>query len=324
MLQPSDIQGLYAIIPTPAKAGAERADAVDTVDVEETARVIERLIADGANGLMVTGTTGECATLAASDYEIFVDCVIETVRGRIPTFVGTTALGTHDIVRRTRFVMGRGATGILLGMPMWQPMTVDMAVAYYASISELFPMLPIMVYANARAFRFTFPPEFWSRVVDAAPTVMAAKFSRPALLLDALKAARGRVHFLPHETAVMRFQELAPESTTACWSIAASLGPEPAVAMIRAIQANDDVRAKAIDHDLQWAGEPIHALSTEPELFAQYNIQLEKVRINAAGYCNAGPTRPPYDFFPQNFADAAIESARRWNQLRTKYAPVTT
>jgi trans-o-hydroxybenzylidenepyruvate hydratase-aldolase len=324
MLQPSDIQGLYAIIPTPAKEGAERADAIDTVDVDETARVLERMIADGINGLMVTGTTGECATLGSKDYETFVDCVIATVRGRIPTFVGTTALGTHDVVRRTRFVMERGATGILLGIPMWQPVTVDMAVGYYASISELFPKLPIMVYANSRAFRFPFPPEFWSRVVDAAPTVMAAKFARPPALLDALKASRGRVHFLPHESAVMRFRDLAPETTTACWSIAASLGPEPALAMIRAILANDDARAKAVDRDLQWAGEPIHSLAANPELFAQYNIQLEKVRINAGTYCKAGPTRPPYDSFPDEYAQAAIESTRRWDELRAKYAPLTT
>lgn len=324
MLQPSDIRGVYAIIPTPAKDGAQRVDAVDTVDLQETARVVDRLIADGVNGLIITGTTGECATLATRDYEAFVECVTATVRSRIPLFVGTTALGTHEVVRRTRFAQEHGADGILLGIPMWQPVTVDMAVDYYASISEVFPKLPIMVYANARAFRFNFPPEFWARVVAVAPTVMAAKFSRPQLLLDALKVAKGRVHFLPHESSVMRFRELAPETTTACWSIAASLGPEPALAIMRAILANDDRAAKAVDDDLQWAIEPIHAIASKPEIFASYNIQVEKVRINAAGYLKAGPTRPPYDHFPQEYSDACIESARRWNKLRTKYAAVTT
>src|SRR5262249_53499956 len=173
MLQPSDLRGVYAIIPTPAKDGADRWDAVDTVDLVETARVVDRLIRDGVHGLIVLGTTGECATVTGSEYEAFTACVLETVNKRVPTFIGTTALGTHEVIRRTRFAAERGADGILLGLPMWQPLTVDMAVAFYQSISEAFPALAVMVYGNGRAFRFTFPPEFWSRVIEVAPTLIA-------------------------------------------------------------------------------------------------------------------------------------------------------
>src|SRR5215475_8820385 len=141
MLGPADLRGVYAIIPTPAKAGADRWDAVDTVDLAETERVVDRLIADGVHGLMVLGTTGECATVTGPEYEAFVDCVLATVGKRIPTFIGTTALGTHEVVRRTRFAAERGADGILLGLPMWQPLTIDMAVEYYRGISETFPVL---------------------------------------------------------------------------------------------------------------------------------------------------------------------------------------
>ena len=81
--------------------------------------------------LIVLGTTGECATMTSQEYDAFVDCVLATVKKRIPTFIGTTALGTHEVVRRTRFAAERGADGILLGLPMWQPLTVDMAVEYY-------------------------------------------------------------------------------------------------------------------------------------------------------------------------------------------------
>ena len=95
MLTAADFRGVYAIIPTPAKEGAERWDAVETVDLAETERVVGRLIADGVQGLIALGTTGECATLADEDYKAFVDCVLATVKKRIPTFIGTTALGTH-------------------------------------------------------------------------------------------------------------------------------------------------------------------------------------------------------------------------------------
>jgi trans-o-hydroxybenzylidenepyruvate hydratase-aldolase len=320
MMTPSDFRGVYAIIPTPAKVGADRWDAVDTVDLAETVRVINRLIADGVHGLIVLGTTGECATLTGGEYEGFVTCVLETVKKRLPTFIGTTALGTHEVVRRTRFAAERGADGILLGLPMWQPLTVDMAVEYYRGISEGFPRLALMVYGNNRAFRFSFPPEFWSRVVDVAPTLIAAKYSRPKVLLDSLAASKGRVHFLPHDGGLSKFAELSPATTAACWSTAASMGPEPVLEQVRALLAHDTAAMQKIAADLAWAREPIAEITSDPDLFATYNIQMEKIRIEAAGYCKAGPIRPPYNVMPETYAAGARENARRWRQLCEKYS----
>lgn len=324
MLTHNDFRGVYAIIPTPAKPGADRWDAVDTVDLDETARVIEKLIADGVHGLIVLGTTGECATLTPSEYEAFTACVLETAKKRIPTFIGTTALGTHEVVRRTRFAAERGADGILLGLPMWQPLTVESAVEYYRSISEGFPRLALMVYGNDRAFRFNFPPEFWSRVVEVAPTLIAAKYSRPKVLLDSLAASKGRVHFLPHDGGMSKFAELSPSTTTACWSTAASMGPEPVLEQVRALLANDTEAMTKIAADLAWAREPIAPITGDAELFARYNIQIEKTRIALAGYCKAGPLRPPYHVMPEEYREAARAHAQRWRQLCERYAKTAT
>ena len=70
-------------MPTPAKEGADRLDATNTVDLDETARLAESLVRDGATGIMALGTMGECATTSQSDYEAYVDCLLKTVRGRI-------------------------------------------------------------------------------------------------------------------------------------------------------------------------------------------------------------------------------------------------
>src|ERR671911_1180281 len=111
MISAKDLQGALAIMPTPAKEGADRLDAQNTIDLDETARLAESLVRDGATGIMALGTMGECATISQSDYEVYVDCLLKTVRRRIPTFVGTTALGGHEIARRIRIVKERGATG---------------------------------------------------------------------------------------------------------------------------------------------------------------------------------------------------------------------
>jgi dihydrodipicolinate synthase/N-acetylneuraminate lyase len=205
---------------------------------------------------------------------------------------------------------------------MWQPLTIEMAVEYYRSVAELFPDLAIMVYGNPRAFRFAFPPEFWARVVDAVPTITSAKYSRPKALLESQAASEGRVHFLPNDGGVMTFVDLAPDTTTACWSTAASMGPEPALAQIRAIQSGDLELARKIAADLTWTREPIKPITADPEIFASYNIQLEKVRIELAGYCHAGPLRPPYNVYPPEYHDLFRENARRWRELCERYSGV--
>lgn len=317
MLSATDLRGLYAIIPTPAKPDADRWDATDTVDLDESARVVNQLIEDGASGLIALGTMGECATLTREEFEVFADCVLRTVNRRIPTFIGTTALGTHEIVQRICFVRERGADGTLLGLPMWQPCTTEMAVQHYRTIAEAFPDFAVMVYANARAFRFDFGAEFWRRVTAQAPTVVAAKYSNASRLPELLEAVDGQVNFVPNDDAVFRFAQISPRTTTACW--APAMGPRPTVALMDAILSGNMARAEEIYRDVEWANEPVKIITASPEVFASYNIQAEKERMNAAGYCNAGPVRPPYNCMPADFVAAARECGHRWAQLSQKY-----
>jgi hypothetical protein len=159
-------------------------------------------------------------------------------------------------------------------------------------------------------------------VVDAAPTLVAAIYSRRNVLLDSLAASKGRVHFLPHDGGLSKFAELAPTTTTACWSTAASMGPQPVLAQMRALLARDAAALQKIATDLAWAREPIAEITSDPDLFATYNIQMEKIRIQAAGYCKPGPIRPPYNLMPERYAERARENARRWRQLCEKYSSV--
>src|SRR5580698_8105874 len=118
MLTAKDMRGVYAIMPTPATPNAARPEAEDTVDLEETARLADQMIVDGVDGLIALGTTGECATLTSKEYRTVVDCLLTTVRGRVPIFIGSTTLGTHETVDRAKFAQAQKADGTLLGLPM--------------------------------------------------------------------------------------------------------------------------------------------------------------------------------------------------------------
>jgi dihydrodipicolinate synthase/N-acetylneuraminate lyase len=320
MMRAEDFDGLYAMIPTPAKPGADAWDATDTVDTAETSRLIEALIRDGVSGIVALGTTGECATLSAAEFVVMLDCVVETVAGRVPTFVGATALGTHETVTRLRQVTHRGATGTLLGLPMWQPLTTSMAVRFYRDISEAFPNLAVMGYANTRAFRYGFPNEFWAGVAAQAPTVISAKVAGFEGIPEMLAATEGKIRLLGNEIMLSEFYRVSPEAATACWATSAAMDPTPALAALRAARAGDLEALRGVEAELAWAHEPLLPILKDPQLFSSYNIQLEKLRMEEAGYCVPGPIRPPYNDMPADLEEGSRECGRRWKVICERLA----
>ncbi len=322
MLTAKDLRGVYAIMPTPAKADAARPDAVDTVDLDETARLADQMIVDGVDGLIALGTTGECATLSTKEYYTVVDCLLSTVHGRVPIFIGTTTLGTHETVERAKFAKAQKADGTLLGLPMWQPFPPEAAARSFALFSEALPDFPVMVYANTNAFRNDFGVEFWRHVAATAPTVMSAKFLNAETLPECIAASKGRINFLPNDSRALAFYKAAPDALTACWSTASSMGPQPVMALMKAILSGNIEQAEAIAVDLRHCTGAVHSITRNDELFAQVNIQMEKLRFEAAGYCKPGPIRPPYDWMPDDLAEMSRECGRRWAALiKAKYSP---
>ncbi len=101
------------------------------------------------------------------------------------------------------------------------------------------------------------------------------------------------------------------------------MGPQPGIALMKAINARDWERAEQIAADLRWAGESLRGVLTSPEVFASYNIQVERLRMEASGYCEPGPIRPPYNCTPADIEEASRECGRRYATLREKYAAVT-
>ena len=59
LLTADDIHGAWAIMPTPAKPDASDWRAEDTVDLDETTRVVNALIDAGVDGILTLGTFGE-------------------------------------------------------------------------------------------------------------------------------------------------------------------------------------------------------------------------------------------------------------------------
>jgi dihydrodipicolinate synthase/N-acetylneuraminate lyase len=315
-MKPADIKGAWAIVPTPAKPGAEHWDNLDTVNHDEGARVVNEPIDAGIDGILSLGTFGEGATLTWDEKKAYMATLVETAAGRIPIFVGTTTLNTRDTIAQTRFAHDLGADGTMLGLPMWCAPSTDIAVQFYRDVAEAVPEMNIAIYANPEAFKYDFPRPFWAQVASL-PQVVTAKYIGVGTLLRDMAAMNGQIKLLPLDFdyyAAARMDDF----NDAFWTSGAVCGPSVALKLRDVVAgarvSGDWSEAKAFQQRLAPTAAPLFPNGSFTD-FSMYNIGLEKERMNAAGWMDTGPVRPPYHVIPEGYLAGARKSGEMWADL---------
>lgn len=319
----SDMRGVMAYPPTPALAGAERVDAVDTVDLTETERMVRSLIADGVDSIALNGTLGEMATLTLEEWKAFAGCVAETVRDvnrDFPVFIGATTLNTRDTVSRMRHLADLGITGTLLGRPMWGEMIPQAIERFYRDVATAVPELAITVYDNTAAFRGIIPRSVYKTLVEL-PQVVAVKYAGGASV--GFRYHNDMAHtgmnfpLMPIETDWFPAWEMYGEELVGmAWSSTTAMGPAPVLVLRDALREGRTADARWLTERLRWAHEPFLVGQDFTE-FSKYNVPLEKIRVNAAGYIDVGKSRPPYteDLVPEEHVKTSLEHVERYKQI---------
>lgn len=318
-LTEEDVRGVLAIMPTPATPDASDPAVLDTVDHAEAARAADALVSAGVDVLTINGTFGEGATLTWKEHEAFAATVIDAVAGRVPVVVGATTLNTRDTIMRARRFAELGAAGIMLGRPMWSPCDEDTTVRFYSEVAEAVPEVGVVVYDNPVAFRGKVTPSMYARIAEI-PTVVAAKYPNlgGSLLAD-VAAVAGRMAILPVDREWYYAQLWAPDAIVGCWSGAICCGPAPVLELRDRLARGDLAGARRLSEGMRGASRTFFPKGSF-ELFSNYNVQLEKIRIDAAGYMSAGPGRPPYSGCPEEYAEGARISGRNLARLHAEVA----
>jgi trans-o-hydroxybenzylidenepyruvate hydratase-aldolase len=320
LLTASDIKGAWAIVPTPALPNASDWRTAQTVDLDETARVVDALIGEGINGILSMGTLGEAATLTWPEKRAFMETLVSTARGRVPVFVGTTALNTRDTIEQTRTAYDIGADGTMLGLPMWCAPSHDVAVRFYEDVAEAVPEMNIAVYANPEAFKFDFGRPFWAAVSRIRQVVTAKYIGIGALLTD-LHLSGGRIKLMPIDFDYYGAARM-DDFVDAFWSTGAVCGPSVAMRLrdlvVTARATGDWSAAKALHDRLGASAAPLFPQGSF-KMFSTYNIGLEKARMDAAGWMKAGPARPPYHLVPEEYLAGARKSGEMWAAIHKEY-----
>ena len=115
------------------------------VDERALAELIEWQIANGTNGVVPCGTTGESATLSHSEHNRVIELTVEVVRRRVPVIAGTGSNSTEEAITLTKHAKQAGADGALLITPYYNKPTQEGLYRHYMAVAGAVD-LPLLLY----------------------------------------------------------------------------------------------------------------------------------------------------------------------------------
>ncbi|MBO1512073.1 4-hydroxy-tetrahydrodipicolinate synthase [Metabacillus bambusae] len=115
------------------------------VDFNATKNLVNYLIANGSDGLVINGTTGESPTLTTEEKVDLFKYVVQIVNGRVPVIAGTGSNNTKASISLTSLAEEAGVDGIMLVTPYYNKPSQEGMYQHFKAIAET-TSLPVMLY----------------------------------------------------------------------------------------------------------------------------------------------------------------------------------
>jgi len=116
-----------------------------SLDFEAYRRLIEWHVAEGTNGIVAVGTTGESPTVDHDEHCELIRVAVEAVRGRVPVIAGTGGNSTSEAVDLTSYAKGVGADATLQVVPYYNKPTQEGMYRHFRKVAETVD-LPLILY----------------------------------------------------------------------------------------------------------------------------------------------------------------------------------
>ncbi len=115
------------------------------IDFPALKRVIDHVVDNGADFLVVLGTTGETPTLSVQEKTAVKNFVKERTEGRIPLVIGVGGNNTAESVRQLQNEDFSGYSAILSVVPPYNKPSQEGIFCHFKAIAEASP-LPVILY----------------------------------------------------------------------------------------------------------------------------------------------------------------------------------
>ena len=159
-------QGSIVALVTPFRGGK--------VDEAKIRQLVEMHVAQGTDGIVPCGTTGESPTLSHEEHRRVVEIVIEAAHGRVHVIAGTGSNATSEAIDLTRHAKQAGATGALVVNPYYNKPTQEGLYRHFRAVAEAVD-IPIVVYNIAGRTAVNVETDTLARLVKDCPNIVGVK-----------------------------------------------------------------------------------------------------------------------------------------------------
>ena len=130
--------GSYVALVTPFQADG-------SVDFGKLRELVNWHLAQGTDGIVALGTTGESSTMSHEEDDEVARCIIETVNGQIPVIVGAGSNCTKTQLEKSRKYHDLGADGLLLITPYYNKANDEGMYRHFATVADAIDT-PVILY----------------------------------------------------------------------------------------------------------------------------------------------------------------------------------
>jgi 4-hydroxy-tetrahydrodipicolinate synthase len=116
-----------------------------SVDVEALQRIVNHVIDNGADFLVVLGTTSEAPTLTSEEKNLVISTILNANKGRLPVMLGMGGNNTQGVIEAVKNQDFTGIQGILSVVPYYNKPNQRGMKAHFEAIADASPV-PVVVY----------------------------------------------------------------------------------------------------------------------------------------------------------------------------------
>ena len=116
-----------------------------SLDRDSLRKLIDWHVAEGTDGIVIVGTTGESATVSPEEHVELIKLAVDHAAGRIPVIAGSGGNSTVEAIALTRAAKEVGADASLQVVPYYNRPTQEGMYRHFKAIAEAVD-LPVILY----------------------------------------------------------------------------------------------------------------------------------------------------------------------------------
>jgi len=232
-------------------------------------------IAEGSDGVVPVGTTGESPTLTHAEHTRVVELAVEAAAGRVPVIAGTGSNNTQEALEYTRHAKTAGADAALIVTPYYNKPTQEGLYQHFKVLADAVD-IPILIYNIPGRSVIDMTVDTMARLARDCPNIVGVKDATN----DLVRPLKTRLAIGPdfcqvsgEDATVVSF---LAQGGVGCISVTANVAPRLCARLHAAWQAGDLATVVALRDRLM----PIHTA-----LFVETSPGPVKYACSLLGKC---------------------------------------